>query len=158
MTKKEKIVKVKGRDNRLSWDDCFMKIAHIIADRSQDPSTQAGSVVVNENNVVLGMGYNGWPRGIKSTDLPWERDGSYEDTKYAYVCHSEENAIYNASGTTKGSKIYCTLFPCNECSKTLIQNGVVEVIYASDKYAELPAYKASKRMLKLAGIKFREHK
>jgi len=70
MTKKEKIVKVKGRDNRLSWDDCFMKIAHIIADRSQDPSTQAGSVVVNENNVVLGMGYNGWPRGLKVLTYP----------------------------------------------------------------------------------------
>jgi dCMP deaminase len=101
-----------------------MRIAYIIAERSKDPSTQAGAVVVNDSNIVVGMGYNGWPRGIDSRDLPWEREGSLEDTKYAYVCHAEENAIYNANGSTKGGKIYCTLFPCNECAKTIIQNGI----------------------------------
>ena len=155
---KIKRTKIIGRRDRLSWDECFMKIAYIIADRSQDPSTQTGAVVINQKNVVLGMGYNGWPRGIKSDDLPWERDGEYQNTKYAYVCHSEENAIYNASGSTEGGKIYCTLFPCNECAKTIIQNGIKEVIYESDKYAELPAYRASKRMLKLSNIKLREYK
>ena len=146
-----------ARKNRISWDECFMRMAHIIADRSQDPSTQTGAVVVTEDNIVVGMGYNGWPRGIKSEDLPWERDGEYDNTKYAYVCHSEENAIYNANNSTKNCKIYCTLFPCNECAKTIIQNGVKEIIYESDKYAELPAYKASKRMLKLAKISFRQY-
>jgi dCMP deaminase len=159
MKKVKKIVakKIKARANRLSWDECFMKMAHIIADRSPDPSTQTGAVVVDNNNIVLGMGYNGWPRGIKTEDLPWDRDGNYENTKYAYVCHSEENAIYNASKSTNGCKMYCTLFPCNECVKAIIQNGIKEIIYENDKYADLPAWKASKRMLKLAGVTFRQY-
>jgi dCMP deaminase len=149
---------VKARKDYLTWDECFMKIAHVIADRSKDPSTQTGAVVVTENNVVVGIGYNGWPRGIDDKYLSWNSKGNYEDTKYAYVVHSEENAIYNANNSTKGCKIYCTLFPCNECVKTIIQNGIKEIIYESDKYADLPAYKASKKMLKLAKIPFRQYK
>jgi len=141
----------------ISWDECFMKIAHIIADRSKDPSTQAGAVVVNKENVVVGLGYNGWPRGIKNEDLPWDKEGEYENTKYAYVCHGEENAIYNANGSIKNCKIYCTLFPCNECAKTIIQNGIKEVIYESDKYADTSSVKASKRMFELAKVKTRQY-
>lgn len=150
-------MKAKAREDRISWDECFMKIAHVISERSQDPSTQAGSVVVSKDNVVAGVGYNGWPRGIESDDLPWDRDGDFENTKYAYVCHAEENAIYNSNSSTKDCKIYCTLFPCNECAKTIIQNGIKEVIYESDKYADVPEFKASKRMLKLANISFRQY-
>jgi dCMP deaminase len=142
---------------RISWDECFIRMAHVIADRSQDPSTQAGAVIVNEKNIVVGVGYNGWPRGIKNEDLPWAREGDFEDTKYAYVCHAEENAVYNANSTTEGGKIYCTLFPCNECAKTIIQNGIKEVVYESDKYSDVPAFRASKRMLKLAKIKLRQY-
>jgi len=142
---------------RISWDECFMQMAHIIAERSQDPSTQAGAIVVNEKNVVVGAGYNGWPRGIESDDLPWEREGDFMNTKYAYVCHAEENAIYNANSKTEGGKVYCTLFPCNECAKTIIQNGIKEVIYESDKYADVPAFMASKKMLKLAKVSLRQY-
>lgn len=149
--------KIKPRDNRISWDECFMKIAHVISDRSQDPSTQAGAVVVNKDNVVVGVGYNGWPRGIAGEDLPWDRDGDFEHTKYAYVCHAEENAVYNANNSTEDCKIYCTLFPCNECAKTIIQNKIIEVIYESDKYAEVPEFKASRKMLGLAGVKLRQY-
>lgn len=141
----------------ISWDECFMRMAHIIAERSKDPSTQAGALVANEDNVVVGLGYNGWPRGIKNEDLPWDREGDFENTKYAYVCHAEENAIYNSNGPTKDCKIYCTLFPCNECTKTIIQNGIKEIIYESDKYADTPSVKAAKRMLKLAKIPFRQY-
>lgn len=152
----KKIKKTEAR-KRISWDECFIRIAHVIADRSQDPSTQAGAVVVSEKNIVVGVGYNGWPRGIKSEDLPWARVGDFENTKYAYVCHAEENAVYNANNTTEGCKIYCTLFPCNECAKTLIQNGIKEVIYESDKYADTPAVRASKRMFKLAKVLMRQY-
>jgi dCMP deaminase len=141
----------------ISWDECFMRMAHVISDRSKDPSTQAGAVVVTDNNVVVGVGYNGWPRGIKNDDLPWDKEGNLEDTKYAYVCHAEENAVYNANNSVRGCKIYCVLFPCNECTKTLIQNGIVEIIYESDKYAQTSAVIASKKMLKLAGIKTRKY-
>lgn len=142
----------------ISWDECFMRMAHVISERSKDPSTQAGAVVVNNNNVVVGVGYNGWPRGIESDALPWEREGDFENTKYAYVCHAEENAIYNANNSTKDCKIYCTLFPCNECAKAIIQNGVKEIIYENDKYADTPVVRASKRMFKLAKVSFRNYK
>jgi dCMP deaminase len=148
---------MKPRENYISWDECFMRMAHLIAERSKDPSTQAGSVVVTENNVVVGMGYNGWPRGIEAEQLPWEREGDLEDTKYAYVCHAEENSIYNANNSTKGCRLYCTLFPCNECAKTIIQNGIKEVIYESDKYADTPSVRASKKMFNLAGVKTRQY-
>lgn len=142
----------------ISWDECFMRMAHVISERSKDPSTQAGAVVVNDSNVVVGVGYNGWPRGIESNALPWEREGDFENTKYAYVCHAEENAIYNANNSTKDCKIYCTLFPCNECAKAIIQNGVKEIIYENDKYADTPIVRASKRMFKLAKVSFRNYK
>ena len=157
MTKlKDKKTKAVESRNRISWDECFMQMAHVIADRSQDPSTQAGAIVVNEKNILIGAGYNGWPRGIKSEDLPWEREGDFMNTKYAYVCHAEENAIYNTNAKTDGGKIYCTLFPCNECAKTIIQNGIKEVVYESDKYADVPAFMAGRKMLKLAKISMRQ--
>jgi len=145
------------RENYISWDECFMRMAHLIADRSKDPSTQAGATIVDQHNVVVGLGYNGFPRGIETDQLPWERNGNFLDTKYAYVCHAEENAVYNSNISTKGCKIYCTLFPCNECAKTIIQNGIVEVIYESDKYHDVDAFIASRRMLELAGIKLRQY-
>jgi dCMP deaminase len=147
----------KPREDVISWDECFMRVAHVIASRSKDPSSQTGAVVVTAENIVVGLGYNGWPRGIGTDDLPWEREGDFEKTKYAYVCHAEENAIYNSNTQTKNCKLYCTLFPCNECSKTIVQNGIKEVIYESDKYADTPAVRVSKKILKLAGVKIRQH-
>lgn len=134
-----------------------MRMARLIAQRSKDPSTQAGAVIVDENNVIYGLGYNGFPRGIDSESLPWDREGDFLNTKYAYVCHAEENAVYNANGPVKNCKIYCTLFPCNECAKTLIQNGVKEVIFESDKYHNVPAFEASRKLLDLAGVKYRQY-
>lgn len=135
-----------------------MRMAHVISERSKDPSTQGGSVVVNDENIIIGLGYNGWPRGINDDDLPWGRKGSFLDTKYAYVVHSEENAIYNSNAQTKGCRIYSTLFPCNECVKTIIQNGIKEIIFESDKYHDEDIWKAARKMLDLAGIKYRQYK
>ena len=146
------------RKDAISWDECFMQMAHLIAKRSKDPNTQNGAVIANQNNIVVGLGYNGWPRGIANEDLPWDREGGFLNTKYAYVCHAEENAIYNANASTQDCKLYCTLFPCNECAKTIIQNGIKEVIYDSDKYHDSEATIASRKLLDLAGIKYREYK
>lgn len=145
------------RPEAISWDECFMRIAHVISERSKDPSTQVGALVATTDNVVMGVGYNGFPRGIENSDLPWDRDGDYLDTKYPYICHAEENAVYNASGSVKGCKIYCTLFPCNECAKAIIQNGISEVVYESDKYADTPAVQASKRLFAHSGVKTRQY-
>ena len=147
----------KPRNNNISWDECLMRMARLIAQRSKDPSTQAGAVIVDANNVIYGLGYNGFPRGVDSESLPWDREGDFLNTKYAYVCHAEENAVYNANGPVKNCKIYCTLFPCNECAKTLIQNGVKEVIFESDKYHDVPAFTASRKLLDLAQVKYRQY-
>lgn len=145
------------RTDYITWDECFMRMAHVIAERSKDPSTQAGALVANQKNIVVGLGYNGFPRGIPEDQFPWEREGNLVDTKYAYVCHAEENAVYNANSSTTDCKIYCTLFPCNECAKTIIQNGIREVIYESDKYHDVEAFVASRRLFDAAGIGYRQY-
>lgn len=145
------------RADALSWDECFMQMAFLISQRSKDPVTQAGAVLVDNNNVVIGLGYNGWPRGIEINDLPWEREGDLLDTKYPYVVHAEENAVYNTSLLPRGCRIYCTLYPCGECVKTLIQVGISEIIYESDKHHNVPIWVAGRKMLELAKIKIRQY-
>lgn len=145
------------RQNYLSWDETFMLMAELIAERSKDPSTQAGAVIVDANKIIVGLGYNGFPRGIKDEELSWEREGEFLNTKYAYVVHAEENAIYNANTATEGCSIYTTLFPCNECAKTLIQNGIKEIIFSSDKYHNNDPWVASRKMLDKAGVTYRQY-
>lgn len=146
-----------ARKNFISWDECFMRMAHVIAQRSKDPSTQTGAVIVNQQNVVLGLGYNGFPRGVENDELPWEREGGFLDTKYAYVCHAEENAVYNSNASVHGCKLYCILFPCNECAKTIIQNGIKEIIFENDKYHDVDAFVAARRLFNRAGITYRQY-
>lgn len=145
------------RENYISWDECFMRMTYVIAGRSKDPSTQVGAVVVNQKNVVVGLGYNGLPRNIDSEKFSWDRQGDFLNTKYAYVCHAEENAIYNANGSTENCKIYTKLFPCNECAKTIIQNGIKEVIFENDKYHEVDAFIAARKLFDAAGVVCRQY-
>lgn len=140
----------------LNWDEYFMSLAHLSAVRSKDPSTQVGAVIVDSNNRVVGLGYNGFPRGCDDNKFPWEREGEYLDTKYAYVVHAELNAILNANKLIENCRLYVSLFPCNECSKAIIQSGIKEIIYESDKYKDLDQFKASKKMLESAGVKLRQ--
>ena len=141
------------RSDYISWDEYFMGIAMLAAKRSKDPSTQVGACIVSEDNIIISTGYNGMPKGCSDDEYPWEREG--KDTKYPYVVHAELNAILNAHGRSlQGSKLYVTLFPCNECAKAIIQSGVKEVVYLSDKYADTPVTKASKRMLDAAGVRY----
>ncbi len=130
-----------------------MGISLLASKRSKDPNTQVGACIVDNSNVILSTGYNGFPFGCSDDVFPWDREGS--DTKYNYVVHAELNAILNAGGRSlKGAKIYVDLFPCNECAKAIIQSGIKEVVYLYDKYADLPSTRASKRMLESAGVKF----
>lgn len=142
------------RENYINWDEYFMGIAMLSAQRSKDPSTQVGACIVSGENRILSVGYNGMPRNCDDDIYPWDREGDQLNTKYMFVCHAELNAILNYSGTNlKGSKVYVTLFPCNECAKALIQSGVSEVIYYSDKYSDSFSTLAAKRMFESAGIK-----
>lgn len=149
---------MKKRDNYITWDEYFMGIALLSAERSKDPATQVGACIVNDQNKILSVGYNGAPVGFNDDDINWAREGNFLDTKYPFVCHAELNAILNFSGSLKGSRIYVALFPCNECAKAIIQSGIKEVIYACDKYADTDGVKASKKMLNACGVKCREYK
>ena len=146
------------RKNYLSWDEYFMSIAKLTAGRSKDPNTQVGACIVSNDNRVLSTGYNGAPNNFSDNDFPWKREGHPLETKYLFVCHAEANAIDNFRGYKKefeGARIYVDLFPCNECAKKIIQNGIKEVIYLSDKYADTDEIKASKMLLDTCGVKYR---
>lgn len=146
------------REDYLSWDEYFMGIALLSSMRSKDPSTQVGACIVNADKRILSMGYNGMPRCCSDDDFPWDKNDNPLDSKYLYVCHAELNAILNCSvGTVRGCTVYTTLFPCNECAKAIIQSGISEVVYMSDKYADSDSVMASKRMFDTAGVKYREY-
>ena len=141
------------RSNFISWDEYFMGIALLSAKRSKDPNTQVGACIVNQLNKIVGIGYNGFPIGCPDDVLPWEREAdNINDTKYPYVVHAEANAILNSTKDLHGSRIYVGLFPCNECVKLIIQSGIREIIYLSDKYKNLDQTKAARKMLELAGV------
>lgn len=150
-------MKTDKRKDYFSWDETFMQIARVISRRSKDPSTQNGACLVDQNNIIIGLGYNGFPRGCNDDDLPWSREGKFCDKKYAYVVHAEANAILNTNANTKGAKSYCTLFPCNECVKILLQKGIKEIIYESDKYHDSPEWQAARKMLDSAGVTYRQY-
>lgn len=144
------------RAEYLSWDEYFMGIALLSAMRSKDPSTQVGACIVNSDNRILSVGYNGMPRCCSDDEFPWDKNEDALNSKYLYVCHAELNAILNcAVGSVRDCIVYTTLFPCNECAKAIIQSGIKEVVYMSDKYANTDSVLASKRMFETAGVKYR---
>ena len=145
------------RETYFKWDDYFMSVALLSGKRSKDPSTQVGACIVNRNNIIESIGYNGLPKGCSDDEFSWEKEGETLNTKYPFVVHAELNAILNAKGKDlSGCKIYVALFPCNECAKAIIQSGMKEVIYMQDKYADSDATRASKKMFDMAGVKYRQ--
>ncbi|RKJ02868.1 cytidine deaminase [bacterium D16-54] len=152
---------LKKREDYISWDEYFMGVAALSGMRSKDPNTQVGACIVSEDNKILSMGYNGFPRGCSDDDFPWGKQLETEDpynAKYLYVTHSELNAILNyRGGSLEGSKLYVTLFPCNECAKAIIQAGIKTIIYKEDKYQDSPSVRASKRMLNAAGVRYYQY-
>lgn len=142
------------RTNYITWDEYFMGIAVNSAMRSKDPSTQVGACIVNPLNKVVSIGYNGMPSGVDDDAVSWDpKEGL--DSKYLYVAHAELNAILNAKdgSALQNTKIFVTLFPCNECAKAIIQAGIKEVVYAEDKYKDTIASQAAKKLFTLAKVK-----
>ena len=131
------------RKDYITWDEYFMGIAQLAAERSKDPNTQVGACIVNDEHKIVSVGYNGMPRGVKDADMPWAREGNFLDTKYPFVCHAELNAVLNSNAADlSGCTLYVTLFPCNECAKAIIQSGIKRVVYHSNKYAGSDSVKA----------------
>lgn len=146
------------RTDYVSWDEYFMGIALLSALRSKDPGTQVGACIVSAEKRILTVGYNGMPSGCSDDEFPWERDGDPLNTKYLYVCHAEMNAILNSGHSDlRGSTVYTTLFPCAECTKAMIQKGIREVIYLSNKYAAEDLFVAARRMMDAAGVLYWEY-
>ncbi len=144
------------RLDAITWDQYFMGLAHLSAKRSKDPSTQVGAVIVDQNKKIVGIGYNGLPTGLSDDEFPWDREGDFLKSKYAYVVHAELNAILNSITDLDSCSLYVSLFPCNECAKAIIQSGIKEIVYEDDKYAHTDSVKASKAMLKAAGVSLRQ--
>ena len=146
------------REGYITWDEYFMGIAHLSRERSKDPNTRVGACIVDDNHRILSIGYNGTPNGIDDNEFPWAREGKPLETKYLYVCHGELNAIMNCKGRElNGCTIYVTLFPCNECTKLIIQSGIQRLVYDDDKYADTDSVIASKKMLEMAGIVYEKY-
>ena len=147
------------RDDYITWDEYFMGVAKLSALRSKDPNTQVGACIVNDENRIMTVGYNGLPRGCSDDDFPWEREGNPYDTKYAYVCHAELNAILSCgTADLRNNRVYVTLFPCNECAKAIIQAGIKRVVYYSNKYSSTNSVKASCLLFDKCGVKYEEYK
>ena len=146
------------REDYINWDEYFMGVALLSAKRSKDPNTQVGACIVTEDKRIVGLGYNGLPRGCSDDEFPWEREGEFLNTKYPFVCHAELNAILNSTKSLKDCIIYVALFPCHECSKAIIQSGIKELVFLSDKYSGTDSDLASKRMLDAAGVAYRKLK
>ena len=144
------------RRDYISWDQYFMGVAKLSAMRSKDPSTQVGACIINRDKRIVGIGYNGLPQGCDDQLFPWKNEGDYTETKYPYVVHAEANAILNATQNLKGSSIYVTLFPCNECTKLIIQSGIKEIVFESNKYQHTKEHEAAIRMLKASGVTYRQ--
>ncbi len=146
------------RQGYISWDEYFMGVSKLSGMRSKDPNTQVGACIVSNSNKILSMGYNGFPNGCSDDDFPWAREGEMLDTKYPFVTHSELNAILNyRGGSLEGTKLYVTLFPCNECAKAIIQAGIRTVVYADDKYDQTPGNIAAKRLFDAAGVTYYQY-
>lgn len=132
-----------------------MGLAKVSAMRSKDPNTQVGAILVNDQNRVIGLGYNGMPKG-NDIDFPWKRVGQEMTKKYAYVVHAEMNAILNAIKSVNQSRLYVSLFPCSSCAKFVVQAGVKEIIYEDDKYEDTEDNKISKFIFTKSNVLFRK--
>lgn len=146
--------------SHINWDEYFMLQAIMASFKSKDPNTKVGCVFVDDNNHQLSMGYNGQIAKIDESKTPWGNNKTVplDQQKYAYVVHSEANAILHAKADLSHSTCYVTLFPCHECAKMIATVKVKEVVFLSDKYADTVENQISKRIFDMTGIKYRELK
>lgn len=148
------------RRQRLTWDDHHMLMALLTAQRSPDPNTQVGACIIDKHNRVVGLGYNGFPRGIGTGQFSWSREGDPLETKYPFVVHAESNAIHNSleDRLIEGATVYVTMYPCNSCAKDIIQSGIHEVVYLTNPYKDQWSTQAADKMFQMLDIMTRQHK
>lgn len=147
------------RNDNITWDEYFMGVALLAAQRSKDPGTQVGTCIVSPDKVILSTGYNGFVRGLDDKHHNWSRE--YVDgcigCKYDYVVHAEINAILNAGGKSlKDATLYTKLFPCYECAKAIIQSGIREIVYLNKTATGDFKFDVSESMFNEVGITCRK--
>ena len=126
-----------------------MGLAGHVATWSKDPSTRVGCVIVDKQNRVVSLGFNGFPRGIKDTTLRYLD----KEVKYLFVAHAERNALDNAPLSVEGCTLYSLLLPCNECAKSIIQKGITKVVsYEPEWDRPHLNWDATKTMFEEAGV------
>ncbi len=143
----------------ITWDEFFMRVAVAASLRSKDPNTQVGACIASTDHRILSVGYNGTPRGLSDDEFPWGNSDDPLNDKHNYVIHAEANAILNYRGSLKeltGATAYVTLFPCQECAKTLVQAGVGEVVFLDNKYAGTEGNAISRAVLDRCGVRYRQ--
>ena len=150
---------IQPRTDRLRWADHHMLLALVTAQRSPDPNTQVGACIIDEENRVVSLGYNGPPRGIGTTSMPWDKEGTDpSETKYAYVMHAEANAILNCGGRSlEDTTLYVTMYPCNECAKLIVSSGIKRIQYLTNPYVDTWQSRAAKRMFDTLDLPTTQH-
>lgn len=135
------------------WDRRFLEMAALCSTWSKDPSTKVGAVIVSDRRRVVAVGYNGFPRGIEDKE-DWLNS---RDTKLSLVAHAERNALDNAECSVVGSTLYTTLFPCNECAKSIIQRQIKRIVsfdIEKETHYQRFNFDLSKSMFESTGIEF----
>ena len=144
------------RENALNWEEYFMLCALLARERSKDPSTQVGAVIV-KNNRILSVGYNGTPRGMSDEEMPWnslgEKNGNILEVKNSFVIHAEANALDNLPVGTdlEGATMYVSLSPCPECAKRIAQSKIKRVVYFN-KYRKEELFTLTSKILEYAQV------
>ena len=147
------------RANVISWDEFFMRVAVAASMRSKDPNTQVGACIASPDHRILSVGYNGTPVGLDDDEFPWGDSDDPLHDKHSYVIHAEANAILNYRGNLRDmsdATAYVTLFPCQECAKTLVQAGIGEIVYLDDKYAGTEGNLIARAVLDRCGVSYRQ--
>lgn len=146
------------REDYLDWNELFIGSAILASARSKDPHNQVGACIIDRENRILSVGYNGLPRGMNDDDFDWlstgEVTGIKKNIKDYYVVHAERNAILNYRGNLKDLKdstLYVTWYPCVECAKEIIQVGIKKVIYLR-MYSKKEMVEISEYMFRCAGV------
>lgn len=151
---------VRKRSDYISWDEYFMATAALASHRSKDPDFPQGACIVDSQNRIIGIGYNGFPSGCSDDYLPWSKEEDGKDilhTSKPYEVTASVNAILNkGSADVRGGHLFCLDFPGSECAKMIVQAGIQEVVFHQDRSPESDSAKASRIILQLAGVKIRQ--
>lgn len=112
--------------DRPTWDNWLMSLALVVSSRSTDESTKHGAILCDSKYRILGVGYNGFPRGSNDNQMPQDRP-----IKYDHIIHAEANCLLNSQNLLLGEDytMYVTGFPCPGCFLLMCQAGVKNIVY-----------------------------